>query len=129
RLFRHRDRRGARARLRPDGEFPQALFGTVGTRVLEPALAHLADGLVPRLPLHTPRRQPCVAAPAPPECVGGVLGQRPMARRKLDLRGVGWIERIVSDHPCRAWRRARAAGAAAPPAGMAHGGGERATDL
>ena len=44
--------------IRPDGEFPPSLLRRVGAGVLGPALAHLADAVVPRLPLYPARRQP-----------------------------------------------------------------------
>ena len=53
------------------------------------ALAHLAVALVPRLPLRAARRQPRVAGADVRQPRDRVLPVRPVARRELELRGLG----------------------------------------
>ena len=65
------------------------------------ALAHLAVDLVPRLPVHPARRQPRSAGAAVSQPRARVLPLRPLARRELELRGLGPVARRVSGHRTR----------------------------
>ena len=90
----HRDGDRHRVDVRPAaaGEFPPALSRDRPARVLA-ALAHLAVELHPRLSLHPARRQPAWRGPlrhGDARLDGPV---RPLARRRLDLRGLGPLAR------------------------------------
>ena len=72
------------------------------------ALAHDAVALAARLPLHPARRQPRRPVEDLPQPDAHDAARRPVARRGVDVRGVG-------RHPRRRPRRRAAAGATAAP--------------
>ena len=106
RLHRHGDRPGAAARLPAAAELRPALPGAQPPGLLA-ALAHDAVALAARLPLHPARRQPRRAAADLPQPDAHDAARRPLARRGLDVRGLG-------RHPRQALSR-RALGARALP--------------
>ena len=59
------------------------------------ALAHLALDVVPRLSLRAARREPRHAAARLSESDDRVLPVRALARRELDVRGVGPLPRVL----------------------------------
>ncbi|CAA9332689.1 MAG: Probable poly(beta-D-mannuronate) O-acetylase, partial [uncultured Gemmatimonadaceae bacterium] len=94
RLHHHRDRRLARARLLAHRQLPLPVRGDRLLRLLAP-LAHLALHLAARLPLHPARRQPRhhrahLRQPHAHDAPG-----RALARRGVDLRGVGRAARAL----------------------------------
>ncbi|CAA9333937.1 MAG: Probable poly(beta-D-mannuronate) O-acetylase, partial [uncultured Frankineae bacterium] len=92
RLLRHGDRARPHDRLPAARELLPSVLRGVGHRLLAP-LAHVAVALVPRLRLHPARRQPRLVAADLPQPVHGVPAHRDLARRRVDLRGVGLVPR------------------------------------
>ena len=91
-LFRHGDRAGAAVRLPVSREFRPSLCRALGDRVLA-ALAHDPVALVPRLSLHSARRQPRRAAAYLCQSRHRVPGHRHLARSGLDLCVLGALAR------------------------------------
>src|SRR5690606_41990310 len=100
RLQRHRNWHGADHGLRPDGEFPPALFRPLNPRVLG-TLAHLPVYVVPGLSLYSAWWQPRALSAPPAQPFYRLSGQRAVARRKLDVRDLGsaaWFVRGRRSH-------------------------------
>ena len=88
-LLRHGDRRRAGHGLSSDGQLPAPVRVALDRRVLD-ALAHLVVELVSRLRLHPARRQPPRHRPPDLQPDGDLPAERPLARRELDVRDLGW---------------------------------------
>ena len=114
RLFGHGDRPHAHVRLPHPREFQLSVHRAQHPRVLA-ALAHLAVELVPRLPVHSARRQPARRAARLRQSRDRVPAVRTLARRELAVRAVGRLARRV---PGRRARRPRPRAAARRP--LAH---------
>ena len=88
RLFRHGDRAGAAVRHHLSAELQLALQVALADRLLA-ALAHDAVALPARLSLCAARRQPARAAAPLHQPARHHGDRRPVARRKLEFRGLG----------------------------------------
>ena len=106
RLHRHRHRPRHAARVPVPAELRRALHGAEPAGLLA-ALAHDALALAARLPLHPPGRERQRPGPDHSQHHDHHGAGRPLARRGLDVRGLG--------RPAGAW--ARASGTCAAPAG------------
>src|SRR5260370_31367936 len=63
--------------------------------------------MVARLPVYPARRQPSRRSAHSPLADGDDVARRPLARRELDVRGVGRIARVISLDRTRAPRPLR----------------------
>ncbi len=99
------DRHGALPRLRAAGQLPHAVRGDRLLGLLA-SLAHVAVDVAARLPVHPARRQPRHRGAHLRQPDADDAARRPLARRELDLRGLGRPARPL---PCgRALARANA---------------------
>ncbi len=117
-LLDDRRRRCALPRIRVAGQLPDALRGDRLLRFLA-SLAHLAVDLAARLPLHPARRQSRDGAAHLRQPDADDAARRALARRQLDLRGLGRIARPLSRgralDPGEDRCRGRARGTVEPP--------------
>src|ERR1019366_3879653 len=93
--FGHRHRRRAHHGLRPDDQFPAALFRHFHRRLLA-ALAYLTLHLVSGLSLHSSGRQSRRAASCLSEPDDRLPSQRALAWRGVELCRVGCAPRLLS---------------------------------
>ncbi len=94
RILRHRHRHRQALRLRADDQLQVPLLLPRHRRVLE-ALAHLPLHLVPRLPLHPPRRVARLQAQGHPQRLHHLPRLRVLARGQLDLHRWGGIHALL----------------------------------
>ena len=121
RLLHNRDRRGDVPGLRDARQLPLPVRGRGLFRFLA-TLAHHAVGVAARLRLHPARRQPARRGAHLLRADGDDAARRPVARRELDVRGLGRPARTVPvgrTHAARALRRLAAARPGAVRAGAA----------
>ena len=105
RLLGHGDRARPDVRHPAAAQLQLALQGGQHHRLLAP-LAHHAVALPARLPLHPARRQPARRRRAATSTCDHDAARRPVARRRLDLRGLGRAARRLSGGQPRSGRRA-----------------------
>src|SRR5690242_3739094 len=96
RLFRHGHRARAYAWLPAAREFQRALYRKIDHRLLA-ALAYLADDMDPRLSLRSARRQSGRGGAHLRQSLDLLSRIRAVARRELELRIVGRLQRPVPD--------------------------------
>ena len=115
RLHGHRDRRGEAPGLPVPAELRPALHGSIAAGLLAP-VAHDAQPLAARLPLHPARRLEEGRAPHVREHLRHDAAGRPVARRGVDVRVLGRVPRCGTGD-----RRVPAVVAGATRAAASHG--------
>ena len=97
-LHRHRPRRRQVPGLRDSAELQSPVLRHQPAGLLEP-LAHQPLDLAPRLPLHPAGRQPRRHAADLPQPDADDGPRRPLARRRLDVRGLGHLPGPLAGRP------------------------------